>query len=116
MTDRDKIEATLTGVVKEAFNAATGLALTLELLRENAKYPDKVTVWGVQTMHSVGDKVRVDGILSWGTKTTDAGKRFFNVNINDATVVTLGTHQAAETITAGWPTAQPANEQNGVLL
>lgn len=116
MTDRDKIEATLTGIVKETFSAATGAALTLELLRENAKYPDKVTVWGVQTMHSVGDRVRVDGVLSWGTKTTDAGKRFFNVNINDATVVTLGSHQTTETVTAGWPTVETPTETQGALL
>lgn len=116
MTDRDKIEATLTGVVKEAFNAATGLALTLELMRENAKYPDKVTVWGVQTMHSVGDKVRVDGVLSWGTKTTAEGKRFFNVNINDAVVVTLGGHQPMDTVATGWPTTEVPNNTQETLV
>lgn len=95
MTELDAIEVRLTGVVKETFNAATGTALTLELMRDGAKYPDKVTVWGVQSAHNVGDRVSVTGVLSWSSKTSDNGKRYFNVNINQATVETTTTKAEA---------------------
>jgi hypothetical protein len=99
MTELDKITVELTGRVKETFDAQTGTALTLELMRDGAKYPDRVTVWGVQTKHDVGQRVNVTGLLTWSTKTADNGKRYFNVNVNYPTVTNV--------VENGWPTATP---------
>lgn len=99
MNELDAINVNLTGRVKETFNAQTGTALTLELMREGAKYADKVTVWGVQSTHAVGDRVEVAGVLSWSTKTGENGKRYFNVNVNNATVTAV--------VDVTWPTTQP---------
>jgi len=55
-------------------------------LREDAKYPDYVTVWTDQITVSQGDRVAVKGWLSW-RKAEKNGKTYFNVSLNSPQVV-----------------------------
>ena len=38
------------GTVSRVFESKTGTAVTVEVKREGAKYPDRVTVWGVKLL------------------------------------------------------------------
>lgn len=71
---------------------------TIEVkLREDAKYPDYVTVWGDQITVSQGDRIAVKGWLSW-RKSEKNGKTYFNVSLNNPQVVE---HEPA-TQSSGW--------------
>lgn len=75
------------GTVVNVFHAKTGMAVVLEVTNENRKYPDKLTVWGINnTIVSKGDRMKVKGWLSW-TRDVRDDKVYFNVAVNKPEVL-----------------------------
>jgi len=52
----------------------------VEIARNGAEYPDRITVWGLAA--TTGDAVEVRGKLSW-KKTERDGKTYVDVSLND---------------------------------
>lgn len=75
------------GTVVNVFHAKTGMAVVLEIKNENRKYPDKLTVWGINnTLVSNGDRMKIKGWLSW-TRDVRDDKVYFNVAVNKPEVL-----------------------------
>lgn len=79
----DGMFAYIGGTVSRVFESKTGTAVTVEVKREGAKYPDRVTVWGVKEPMRDGDRVKFKGWISWASSERD-GKKYFNVSLNNA--------------------------------
>lgn len=62
-------------------------------LRQDAKYPDYVTVWRPEFTVATGDRISVKGWLSWAKVEKD-GKTYVNVSLNKPQVVE---HEPAQT-------------------
>lgn len=78
---QDGMFAYIGGTVESVRESKTGLYAQVSVQRENAKYPDRVTVWGVPDNVQAGDRVKLKGWLSWARSERD-GKTYFNVSIN----------------------------------
>ena len=92
---QDGMYAYIGGTVSDTRLVKNGMMMTLEVQREGAQYPDRVTVWGVTGMFTNGDRVKVKGWLSWQRKEADNGKTYFNVSINKPEIVE---HEKALTV------------------
>lgn len=79
---KDGIYAYVGGTVARIFDTKNGPAFNLEIQREGSQYPDRVTVWGAADGLNVGDRVKVQGWLSWRREVKDDGKTYFNVSLN----------------------------------
>lgn len=79
---KDGIIAKVTGKVGKRFaTSKSGNAFTLLVQREGAQFPDRVTVWGVEFDVDEGDRVTVEGWLSW-SKSKREDREYFNVSVN----------------------------------
>lgn len=79
----DSIKATVIGNVGRSGTAKNGPYAIIDVIRQGSQYPDRVAVWGLDA--SVGDRVTVNGFLSWRREEKD-GKTYFNVSLNNPRV------------------------------
>lgn len=93
----DGMYAYIAGTVSDVKFAKTGLMVTVEVQREKAQYPDRVTVWAGDGMYGVGDRVKFKGWLSWQRREVEGGKTYFNVSINKPELVEI---EKAQVVTA----------------
>lgn len=91
---KDGIFGQVSGTVSRGGTAKNGPYAVVEVQREGAKYPDRVTVWGLDA--ATGDRVSVKGWLSWRKNERD-GKTYFDVSMNNPEIV------EHETDGSGWP-------------
>ena len=87
------------------FDTKNGPAFNLEVGREGSQYPDRVTVWGAADGLNVGDRVKVQGWLSWRREVKD-DKTYFNVSLNKPEVTD---HEPAAPA-AEWAEEPPQDE------
>lgn len=85
---QDAVYAYIGGTVADVRHGKTGLYLWVEVQREGAQYPDRVTIWGLNnTSFSKGDRVKAKGWLSWQRSQADDGKVYFNVSMNKPEII-----------------------------
>ena len=84
MAVKDGIFGQVAGTVSRVGSARNGGYIVIEVAREGAKYPDRVTAWGIDGLNQ-GDRVAVKGWLSWRKNERD-GKTYFDVSINQPKV------------------------------
>ena len=82
---KDGVYAQVAGLVGRVGQAKNGPYLVVEVQRDGAQYPDRVTVWGLDGVE--GERVAVKGWLSWRKSERD-GKTFVDVSLNRPEVVT----------------------------
>ena len=80
---KQEIVAQVSGIIGDIF---PGSRLVVEVNRAGAQYPDRVTVWAKDLPVVTGDSVTLRGVLSW-RREVKGEKTYFNVSLNDATVV-----------------------------
>lgn len=80
---KDGIYGSVSGTVGRVGQAKNGPYAVVEVARDGAKYPDRVTCWGLEA--STGDRVSVKGWLSWRREERD-GKVYLNVSLNSPKV------------------------------
>ncbi len=83
---QDGLYGYIGGTVESVRAGKTGPFAQVSVQREGAKYPDRVTVWGVPENVAEGDRIKVKGWLSWSRSERD-GKTYFNVSLNKPEVV-----------------------------
>jgi hypothetical protein len=103
---KEGIYAYVGGTVARIFDTKNGPAFNLEIQREGSQYPDRVTVWGAADGLNVGDRVKVQGWLSWRREVKD-DKTYFNVSLNKPEVTD---HEAAQPVEQQWAEEPPAPE------
>lgn len=85
---QDAVYAYIGGTVADVRHGKTGMFLKVEVQREGAQYPDRVTIWGInQGMFGKGDRIKAKGWLSWQRSQSDDGKVYFNVSMNKPEIV-----------------------------
>jgi hypothetical protein len=80
---KDGVYGSVAGTVGRVGQAKNGPYAVIEVARDGAKYPDRVTAWGLEA--AVGDRVSVKGWLSWRREEKD-GKTYLNVSLNQPKV------------------------------
>lgn len=80
----DGVFAQVSGTVGRTGQAKNGPYAVVEVLRDGNKFPDRVTVWGLDAVS--GDRVAVKGWLSWRRSERDE-KVFFDVSLNQPQIV-----------------------------
>lgn len=86
---KDGLYVYVGGTVEEVRHAKSGLAATVTVQREGAKYPDRVTVWDIGNGIGKGDRIKVKGWLSWARNEAANGKTYFNVSINKPEIISV---------------------------
>ncbi len=80
---KDGVYAQVSGTVSRI---ADGRFTINVKLREDAQYPDYVTVWRADFPVQTGDRIAVKGWMSW-KKTERDGKTYVDVSINSPQLV-----------------------------
>lgn len=86
---KDGLYVYVGGTVEEVRHAKTGLAATVSVQREGAKYPDRITVWDIGNGISQGDRIKLKGWLSWARNEAANGKTYFNVSVNKPEILSV---------------------------
>lgn len=86
---KDGLYVYVGGTVEEVRHAKSGLAATVTVQREGAKYPDRITVWDIGNGIGKGDRIKVKGWLSWARNEAANGKTYFNVSVNKPEVLSV---------------------------
>ena len=81
---KDGVYAQVAGTIGRIGQAKNGPYAVVEVAREGAQYPDRVTVWGLEA--ATGDRVAVKGWLSWRKSERD-DKVYVDVSLNKPEVV-----------------------------
>lgn len=86
---QDGVYAYIGGTVAEARHGKTGMYLLVDVHREGAKYPDRVTIWGItgNVSFNKGHRIKAKGWLSWQRRETPEGKVYLNVSMNKPEIV-----------------------------
>lgn len=99
MSISDGVYGFVSGTVGRMFDTKNGSAFVIEVKREGAEWPDRVTVWSAPAEPRTGDRVTVKGWLSWKRTVRDE-KTYFDVSVNKPE---LTEHEPATTPEpAGW--------------
>ena len=85
MAIKDGIYGQVSGTVSKVGQARNGGYVVLEVAREGARYPDRVTAWGIDGPLNQGDRLSLKGWLSWRKNERD-GKTYFDVSLNQPKV------------------------------
>jgi hypothetical protein len=96
----DGIVGKVTGTVGRTGTAKNGPYAVLEVQRQGATYPDRVTAWGLDA--TTGDLVTVTGFLSWRKSERD-GKTYFDVSLNQPKLESQVTAPAAVNVDDSTP-------------
>ena len=86
---QDGVYAYIGGTVVEARHGKTGMYLWVDVQRDGAKYPDRITVWGLtgNISFNKGDRIKAKGWLSWQRNESAEGKIYLNVSMNKPEIV-----------------------------
>lgn len=109
MVGTDGLWQKVTGTVTEVRQTAAGVTLKVEATPPRARYPERVTVWGVPGNFSKGDRVTVSGEWSFRKKpkTNAEGDFWIDFSLNNPVVIEHEAVKLPDT-SSTWDTVAPA--------